>query len=166
MPKPVRTMQKATQQRGIEMIRNPISRATPPHYSPAWAAPIDDAAAANVQGDYADEVRIIRPLAAEGYASAQFFLGLSYLLGKGVPKNDAEAVKWFRLAAAQGFATAQITLGDIYYKGQGVVRDYAEAGKWYRLAAAQGDAQAQSNLGVMYNKGEGVLQDYAEAMKW
>ena len=46
--------------------------------SPAWAAPIDDAAAANVQGDYADEVRIIRPLAAEGYASAQFFLGLSY----------------------------------------------------------------------------------------
>lgn len=35
-----------------------------------WAAPIDDAAAANARGDYAAELRITRPLAAKGVAWA------------------------------------------------------------------------------------------------
>jgi len=45
--------------------------------SPAWAAPIDDAAAANARGDYTAELRITRPLAAKGEAWAQSLLGLS-----------------------------------------------------------------------------------------
>ena len=32
----------------------------------AWAAPIDDALAANARGDYAAELKITRPLAAKG----------------------------------------------------------------------------------------------------
>lgn len=68
----------------------------------AWAAPIDDAAAANARGDYAAELMITRPLAAKGEAWAQSRLGYAYQDGQGVPKNDAEAVKWYRLAAAQG----------------------------------------------------------------
>ena len=123
--------------------------------SSAWAAPIDDAAAANVRGDYAAELRITRPLAEKGVAWAQFFLGDSYLSGEGVVQDYAEAVKWYRLAAAQGDASAQYNLGTMYGKGQGVLQDYAEAVKWYRLAAAQGNASAQSNLGTMY---ENVLR--------
>ena len=67
--------------------------------SSAWAGPIDDAAAANARGDYAAELRILRPLAAKGEAWAQYFLGVSYVNGEGVPKNDAEAVKWYREVA-------------------------------------------------------------------
>lgn len=101
--------------------------------SPAWAAPIDDAAAANGRGDYAAELRITRPMAEKGVAWAQFSLGHSYRNGKGVPKNDTEAVKWFRLAAAKGNAYAQSHLGVMYGNGKGVLQDYAEAVKWYRL---------------------------------
>ena len=57
--------------------------------SPAWAAPIDDAAAANARGDYAAEFRVTRPPAAWGEAWAQSFLGGSHTNGEGVPKNDA-----------------------------------------------------------------------------
>ena len=32
---------------------------------------------------------------AQGYAPAQYDLGVSYAEGEGVPENDAEAVKWF-----------------------------------------------------------------------
>ena len=94
--------------------------------SPVWAAPIDDAAAANARGDYEAALTIIRPLAAKGEAWAQYRLGDSYRNGEGVPKNDAEAVKWYRLAAAQGNALAQLVLGAMYESGQGVLQDYAE----------------------------------------
>ena len=131
--------------------------------SPSWAAPIDDALAANKRGDYAAELRITRPLAAKGEAWAQSFLGASYRNGKGVSKNHAEAVKWYRLAAAQGYAEAQLSLGFMlhYYK-----KDYVEGVKWYRLAAAQGLAQAQVNMGFVYSYGQGEVQDYSEAVKW
>lgn len=72
--------------------------------SSAWAGPMEDAAAANARGDYAAELRIIRPLAAKGEAWAQLSLGDSYRTGEGVPKNDAEAVKWWKLAQTLGCA--------------------------------------------------------------
>ena len=52
-----------------------------------------------------------RPLADQGYASAQFNLGTMYTNGRGVPKDDVQAVKWYRLAADQGNAFAQAHLG-------------------------------------------------------
>ena len=132
----------------------------------AWAAPIDEAIAADERGDYATALRITRALAEKGEAWAQRNLGVIYERGRGVPKDYAEALKWFRLAAAQGDAGAQRNLGVMYEKGEGVVLYYAEAVKWYRLAAAQGDAGAQLYLGNMYDKGQGVVQDYARAHMW
>ena len=63
----------------------------------AWAAPIDDAIAANARGDYAAGLKIIRPLAEKGVAWAQNNLGAMYYKGQGVPQDYAEAVKWYRL---------------------------------------------------------------------
>ena len=134
--------------------------------SPSWAAPIDDALAADAKGDYATELRIVRPLAAQGEAWAQFFLGIMYHNGEGVVQDNAEAVKWYKLAAAQGYAFAQYNLGLMYDNGKGVVQDDAEAVKWYKLAAAQGNANAQGNLGSMYAAGTGVVQDYVRAHMW
>ena len=56
-------------------------------------------------------------LAEQGDAGGQFFLGLIYSLGKGVPEDDAEALKWYRLAADQGHAGAQYNLGLMYANG-------------------------------------------------
>ena len=38
-----------------------------------------------------------------GYPDAQFSLGVCYIQGTGVPKDEAEAVKWFRRMAIMPF---------------------------------------------------------------
>jgi len=45
--------------------------------------------------------------AGQGYAAAQWVLGISYATGHGAPKSQAEAMGWFRKAAKQGDADAQ-----------------------------------------------------------
>ncbi len=114
-------------------------------------------------------VRELRPLAEQGNANAQFFLGFMYGNGEGVFQDYAKAVKWFRKAAEQGDGeaqyTAQYNLGIMYDKGQGVPQDYAKAVGWYRKAAEHGVANAQFSVGVMYRKGLGVPQDDAEAVR-
>jgi TPR repeat protein len=133
---------------------------------PVLAGPFEDAHAAYDNQDYATALRMLRPRADQGDASAQANLGLMYANGYGVPQDYVEAVKWYRLAADQGYAPAQINLGTMYKLGQGVPKDDAQAVKWYRLAADQGDAWAQSNLGFMYEFGRGVPKDYALAYMW
>ena len=132
----------------------------------SWGADYDKGLAAYQSGDYATALREFRPLAEQGYASAQYNLGLMYDDGKGVPQDDKTAVKWYSLAAEQGYASAQYNLGWMYYKGQGVPQNYKTALKWFTLAAEQGDASAQFNLGLMYANGQGVLQDYETAVEW
>ena len=132
----------------------------------AAAGPLEDGQAAYRHGDYATAMRLLRPLADQGDASAQFGLGLMYVTGRGVPQDDAQGAAWYRKAAEQGDATAQLDLGSMYFKGQGVPQDYAQAVAWYRKAAQQGDAWAQNNLGMMYDEGRGVPQDYAQAVVW
>ncbi|MDX1251456.1 MAG: sel1 repeat family protein [Gammaproteobacteria bacterium] len=58
-----------------------------------------------------------------------------YLLGRGVPKDAAEAVKWYRKAAEQGITAARINLGNMYADGRGVPKDEVQALNWYRAAA-------------------------------
>ena len=92
------------------------------------------------RGDYATAYKEWLPLAEQGYAGAQFFLGVMYADGEGVLEDDAAAVKWYRKAVEQGYADAQLNLGNMYADGEGVPEDDAEAVKWYRKAAEQGYA--------------------------
>ena len=112
------------------------------------------------------EIDALRAQAAQGLAEAQYYLGVRYATGIGVPQDYAEALRWYRLAAEQGDGDAQVNLGVMYRTGRGVPQDDAEAVRWYRLAAEQGDADAQGNLGVMYGEGRGVPQDYVQAHMW
>jgi TPR repeat protein len=121
---------------------------------------------AHQRKDYKEAVRLMLPIAEQGYAEAQNNLGWMCNHGQGIPQDFKEAVKWYRLSAEQGFAMAQSNLGRIYLSGQGVSQDFKEAVKWYRLSAEQGNAKAQLNLGWLYDNGQGVLQDYALAHMW
>jgi uncharacterized protein len=132
----------------------------------AKAGQIEDGIAAYHTGDYATALKLLRPLAERGDATAQDNLGVIYAMGQGVAYDYKEALKWFRLAAERGNAAAQDNLGVMHAKGQGVAHDYKEAMKWFRAAAAQGNEAAQANLGVMYAKGLGVAQDYVRAHLW
>lgn len=134
--------------------------------APVAAGPLEDAATARKRGDYATALRLMRPLADQGNAEAQYDLGRAYNFGQGVPEDFAEAARWFRKAAEQGHSEAQLSLGYAYDQGEGVPKDHAEAARWYRKAAEQGNSTAQSNLVHMYAKGLGVPKDYDEAARW
>jgi len=100
--------------------------------------------------DYAQAIVWFRKAADQGYAAAQYNLGVSYAAGQ----DYVQAVVWWRKAADQGYAAAQYNLGAVYDTGQGVPQDHAQAIVWFRKAADQGSADAQSNLGSMYLTGQ------------
>ena len=60
-----------------------------------------DADAAYYKGDYATALRILRPLAEQGDASALNNLGTMYDNGHGVLQDYVESHKWFNLAASR-----------------------------------------------------------------
>lgn len=114
--------------------------------STATAAPLEGVAHALGKGDYAQAIKILRPLAAQGNADAQTSLGSMYRIGWGVTQDYQEAAKWYRQAAAQGNADAQFGLGWMYYYGNGVTQDDQEALKWLRQAAVQGNELSKEML--------------------
>ena len=73
----------------------------------------------DVPEDDAEAVRWYRLAAEQGYANAQYNLGLMYDNGDGVPEDDAEAVRWYRLAADQGNTSAQYNLERLSDGGEG-----------------------------------------------
>lgn len=75
------------------------------------------------------------PLAQEGDAQAQTFVGEIFEKGLGVAPDYAAAALWYRKAADQNHARAQINLGHLYEKGLGVGKDPVAALNWYRRAA-------------------------------
>ena len=105
-------------------------------------SPVALGLAAILAGDFATALRMLTPLAKDGNAKAQVYLGIMYDDGDGVAQDQVQAVIWFQEAADQGFATGQSNLGNMYAKGRGVPQDYVEAMMWYRLAAEQGLATA------------------------
>jgi uncharacterized protein len=102
----------------------------------------------------------------QGFASAQYNVGVAYVKGQGVAQDYAQAVAWFRSAADLGSARAQTNLGVAYEYGSGVPQDHVQAVAWYRKAADQGLATAQYYLGGMYENGQGVPQDHVQAVAW
>jgi len=70
--------------------------------APVTAGPLEDADAAIKRRDYTTALRLIRPLAEQGDASAQYNLGVFYDNGLGVPQDLVRAYMWFTLSAAQG----------------------------------------------------------------
>jgi TPR repeat protein len=135
-------------------------------FSTATASPLEDGQAAYQKGDYATALKIYRPLAEQGNASAQTALGVIYEHGQGVPQDFVQAVIWYNEAAYQGDPDAQSNLGAMYANGWGVPQDYAQAVVWYRQAGERWNAGAQRNLGLMYEHGQGVPQDYVSAHMW
>jgi len=134
---------------------------------------------AAVQG-HSDSQSAIRSFADQGFASAQYLVGLMFDTGVGMGRGTAMAVHYYNLAARQGhaeaydglrglgsrFTEAQFHLGSLNELGEAIEQDYAEALRWYRLAAAQGEDRSQYRLGVMYAEGLGVEPDLSEAAKW
>ena len=114
---------------------------------------------------YKQAYTLWKPLAQRGDADAQYNLGLLYMNGLGVEKNDRMALMWFIRAGQQGLADAQYNAGVMFYLGKGVYPSYITAVKWWQLAAEKDHANAENNLAVMYAYGYGVKKEPAKAIK-
>ena len=103
---------------------------------PTIAGSFEEALKACDRGEHNAEYRLIKPLADQGDASAQYYLGGMYDDGHGVPQDYNKASMWYEMAAGKGNAKAQFNIGELYASGKGVPQDYVLAYMWFTLAAS------------------------------
>ena len=115
---------------------------------------------------YTKALKHFEPLAEQGNAKAQFYLGLMYDIGQGLPQDYVKSFFWWQKAARQGIAPAQHNLGVMYKKGQSVPQNDAVSVIWCRKAAAQGIVPSQHDPGVAFDNGKGLTQDKFLAYGW
>jgi hypothetical protein len=141
---------------------------------------LEDSKAAYDQEHYQAALSLFQPLASQGNAEAQLYVGQIYEAGITVPKdetevivpkNEAEAMKWYRRAADQGSAWAQRHIGDMYAQGLGVPPDLTEAERWYRKSdeTLKGNSPARNLFAPSpipyYLPPEGVISDQGTAVQ-
>jgi hypothetical protein len=122
--------------------------------------------------DYSLASRNFIPLAEQGNAGAQAYLGFMFETGRGVPQNYTEAAMWYRRAAEQGDSLAQYSLGVLYDRGAGVPRDIVEASKWLNLSTAtaprrarEARARIRDAVTTKMTRGE-IAQARVRALEW
>lgn len=104
----------------------------------AQAGQFEAGEAAYFEHDYANAIRLLRPLADSGNAPARNRLASIYFWGgHGVQQDAAQAALWYRKAADQGNALAQAHLGLMYEHGYGVPRNAVMARMWLNLAVSR-----------------------------
>jgi TPR repeat protein len=93
-------------------------------------------------------------------------LGLAYLNGDGVRRDEEKAAALFQEAAEKGSRDAAYQLGLMYQRGTGVAQHDGTALAWMEKAAALGHADAQLLTGQAYATGRGTARDPAWAARW
>ena len=101
--------------------------------SSGYAADLQDGMRSFRQKDYGAAIEKLNPLATQGNAEAQLYLGYVYERLKDI----TEAIKWYKKSADNGDFIAQEVIGGMYYEGKGVTKDYVEAYKWHSISWAE-----------------------------
>lgn len=105
------------------------------------------------KGDYVTAYKLWQPLAQNGDAEAQNYLGILYYLGFGVNRDYKKALEWYEKAAMAGHADAQRNYGDMLHFGRGTKKNNYEAYKWYFAASQQGNDGAGKQIEVIAASG-------------
>jgi len=111
-------------------------------------------------------IKLLSRAAAPGPAEAQYQLGMHYLTGNIVEKDQKQGIFFYRMAAEQGHVEAQYSLGVRYVLGEGVTKDEYEAHRWFKNAANHGLAKAMHNLALTYLYGMGTEKQPKKADQW
>jgi TPR repeat protein len=93
-------------------------------------------------------VLLARSAAEKGHSQSQYFLGILYQNGSGVPGNIDEAMRWMTLSASQGFSDAALWLG-LYYstlQHKMFVFPFHLAFYWFGKAAEFGNPKGHFHL--------------------
>jgi hypothetical protein len=93
-----------------------------------------------VKVDRDKAAQLYEQVAEQDHPDAQWFLGLCYEHGGGVPHDMGAAVALYRRAIEGGCVPVNASLGLCFEKGMGVVQSTAEAERLYKLAAKSGSS--------------------------
>jgi uncharacterized protein len=116
--------------------------------------------------DYSKMFKDLLPCVEAGSPLAQNYVGLFYLDGLGIDKDEAKGFKYTEQAALNKHPIAQNNLGNLYRTGRACELNMDKAVYWYQKAANAKNARAAYSLGYMYLKGFGVPQNYETAVAW
>jgi len=100
---------------------------------------------------------------AAGSATADYYAGIIYRDGIGVPASDELAFQHFQAASRLNHPGAYNNLAYMYEEGQFVDVDTAEAMALYEISMELGSETAPFNLAVAYLWGNGVPVNYAKS---
>jgi TPR repeat protein len=113
-----------------------------------------------------DGIYWLKQSANLGFISAQEYLGLIYLVGRNIDRDNDQALKYHLMAVKQNHLYSQYALGQIYHYGMGQDKDLKKAIKYYLMAANGGYAEASFKLGLIYSDDKGQDEDLKKAIKY
>lgn len=93
--------------------------------------------------DFQAALNAFRQADEAGHFKAKRYLGLMYLNGLGVGKNENRAFDYFKQASENGDITSQYWLAYCYENGIGTKSDLNQAIVWYQKSAQRGDKISQ-----------------------
>jgi len=134
-----------------------------------WSADFQKGEDAIFNGEYATALREFKPLAEQGNAAAQFYLGWMYENGYGTTQDYDLAFKWYELSAKKGHQSAKDNLKSLEERGNfsketRIAREKRR--KELIRKAEQGNSNAQYQLALKYKNGDGVGKDLPTALSW
>ena len=98
-------------------------------------------------------IAILKEIAEEGYARAQFNLGNFYLSAEVLGIDHEKAERYYRSAAAQDYAPAIETMGSLYLTGDLFEANPTVAYEWFSKGVALEHAGSHYQIAVMHENG-------------
>lgn len=105
--------------------------------SPALAGPLEDGINAFDAGEFRRAMELLLPVAEEGAAEAQFYVGQMHDFGRGVVQDDWRALEWYDRAARLGHGGAQFGVARMFDSGESIPQQFVESYAWASVAADQ-----------------------------
>lgn len=103
-------------------------------------------------------------LLGKANASDEFAVGIAYLQGKHITRNENQAIYWIRKSAEKQYPEAMRYLGLLYMYGVGVPMDFTQVVFWLSKATDLGDSEAMLTLGLLYEAGYGIPKDRSKGL--
>lgn len=129
------------------------------------AGPLEDGIAAFQRGDFSTAKATLEPLAQNGDAVAQYYLG-DLIVRFAAPPHKPEGVIWLQQSAQAGVPDAMNQLAQILADGRIVARNDQKATELFMQAASLGHLPAYNNLGIRSAQGVGRAPDPLDASEW
>lgn len=114
-----------------------------------------------------DLVPLLDTAARSGSAISAHQLGIAYLYGTGVPRNETRGLDLIKQSAQSGIAPAQYVYGSALWDGKyGLSQNLKDGFDWIHKAAESNVSDAQLLLGTFYRDGKSVPVNGAMALLW